>query len=94
MIKISELNLSNELGEIYKNTDGMLHGIMDLILVEEDGLVLVDYKTDFVKSPQELINLYSKQLELYKKSLEVISGKEVKNTYIYSFKLGCTIDIF
>ncbi len=94
MIKISELNLSDEFGKKYKNTDGMLHGIMDLILVEEDGLILVDYKTDYVKSPQELIDLYSKQLELYKKSLEVISGNKVKNTYIYSFKLGCSIDVF
>ncbi len=94
MIKISELNLSDEFGEKYKNTDGMLHGIMDLILLEEDGLILVDYKTDYVKSPQELIDLYSKQLELYKKSLELISGNKVKNTYIYSFKLGCSIDVF
>ncbi|NLP26466.1 MAG: helicase-exonuclease AddAB subunit AddA [Clostridiales bacterium] len=94
MIKISELNLSSNFGDKYKNTDGMLHGIIDLIIEEDDGLVLVDYKTDYVNSPQELINRYSKQLELYKESLEAITKKRVKNTYIYSFKLGCTINVF
>ena len=78
MIKISELNLSSNFGDKYKNTDGMLHGIIDLIIEEDDGLVLVDYKTDYVNSPQELINRYSKQLELYKESLEAITKKELK----------------
>ena len=37
---------------------------------KENNIILVDYKTDFVKDENELIKKYKKQLEIYKKALE------------------------
>ena len=53
-MKISDLDLSDEQGEEYQNTDGMLQGIPDCIFEEADGFVLIDYKTDYVKDKSEL----------------------------------------
>ena len=62
---------------------------------EEDGeLVLLDYKTDTVSEEQgaeELIKRYHAQLEYYKQTLEQLTGKCVKETYIYSFYLNQVI---
>ena len=54
-----------------------------------DEIVLVDYKTDRVKSGQEqkLIDLYHVQLEDYARALERMTGKRVKEKIIYSFTL-------
>ena len=56
--------------------------------------VLVDYKTDYVKIAEELIVKYHTQLETYASALEKITGKHVKETYIYSFKLKQEIQLW
>ena len=56
--------------------------------IEKDGIVLIDYKTDRVKTKEELIRRYRKQLELYQEALEQNLGKKVKEKIIYSFALG------
>ena len=60
---------------------------------KEDELILLDYKTDFVQSEQELVNKYKKQLELYEKALEEAFHKKVKSTFIYSTYLGKEIEV-
>ena len=52
--------------------------------------MIVDYKTDRVFSGdgRELAEKYGRQLELYGKALEQISGKTVKEMVIYSLTLG------
>lgn len=64
-----------------------LQGIMDLVFLEDDEWVLVDYKTDRLETPAEFRERYNIQLELYKKALEQITGKKVKEVCIYSFRL-------
>ena len=73
----------------------MLSGIMDLVFEEEDGLVLVDYKTDAV-SPKEADILqarHSAQLRVYRRTLELIENKPVKETCLFAFSLGKIIPI-
>ena len=60
---------------------------------EEDGIVLLDYKTDRVREAEELIRRYRRQLELYGEALERTRGKRVKERYLYSFALGETIRV-
>ncbi len=69
----------------------MVQGIIDMFFEEPDGLVLVDYKTDRVKTAEELTERYYYQLELYGKALEQITGKKVKEKWIYSLCLGAEI---
>ena len=70
------------------NTMVLIQGIIDAFFIEKDGIVLIDYKTDRVKTKEELIRRYRKQLELYQEALEQNLGKKVKEKIIYSFALG------
>ena len=66
----------------------LIQGVIDAYIDTKDGIILVDYKTDNVKDADTLINRYKVQLELYKKSLEMSTGKNVSEIFIYSFALG------
>ncbi len=65
----------------------LVQGIIDVYFEEDDGLVLVDYKTDFIKTGQELVDRYKVQMMYYKKALEQALGKKVKEIILYSFSL-------
>jgi ATP-dependent helicase/nuclease subunit A len=70
----------------------LVQGIIDVFWEEADGLVLLDYKTDRVSSPQELILRYQKQLGLYARALQCnFPEKPVKEIWIYSFSLETAI---
>ena len=71
----------------------IIEGVADCAFVENGGLVIVDYKTDRVTSADELKELYSGQLGIYRRCLEQVIGLPVRQTLIYSFRLGETIDI-
>ncbi|ETP71382.1 ATP-dependent exonuclase V beta subunit, helicase and exonuclease domain-containing [Lachnospiraceae bacterium JC7] len=71
----------------------LLQGIIDAFFIEDEEIVLVDYKTDRVRSEDVLIGRYKKQLELYGKALESITGKRVKEMLIYSVTLGKSIPL-
>ena len=71
--------------EEFENREIAVQGIMDLYFVDQnDRLVLVDYKTDFVKNENDLKEKYFKQLEIYKKALETSLNRKVDEIYIYS----------
>ncbi|MEI3356221.1 MAG: helicase-exonuclease AddAB subunit AddA [Clostridia bacterium] len=74
----------------------LVQGIIDLYYINEnDELVLVDYKTDYVEkgNENELIKKYEKQLELYQRALEFAIKKKVSKKYIYSVYLGKSLKI-
>lgn len=66
----------------------LIQGIIDAFFEEGDDLVLMDYKTDAVKTGEELVKRYHTQMEYYTEALECIVGKKVKERIIYSFALG------
>ena len=71
--------------EEFGNQEIAIQGIMDLYFVDKnDQLILVDYKTDFVKNENELKEKYFRQLEIYKKALETSFNRNVDEVYIYS----------
>ncbi len=65
----------------------LIQGIVDVYWQEEDGIVLLDYKTDSVKEAGELVKRYAAQLNLYGEALERAAGMPVKEKLIYSFHL-------
>lgn len=72
----------------------LVQGVIDLYYIDEnDNLILVDYKTDFVEFEDELVSKYSRQLEFYQKALEEALGKKVYKKCIYSVYLGKEIEI-
>ena len=84
--------------EIYNQEieeDILVQGIIDLYYINEnDKLVLVDYKTDYVEKgkEEELLNKYRKQLDLYKRALESALNRDVDKVYIYSVYLEKEIE--
>ncbi|MGF7032013.1 ATP-dependent helicase/nuclease subunit A [Paenibacillus mucilaginosus] len=65
----------------------MLQGVIDCLIDEGDGLVLVDYKTDRLKgsSPQTAAARYKMQLDLYGRAVEAIWKRPVTAKYIFLF---------
>ena len=59
---------------------GLIEGFIDLLFEEEDGLVVVDYKTDAIEAQDtaELANRYRVQGGAYTLALEKATGKSVK----------------
>lgn len=76
-----------------KNEKVFVDGMIDAAFVEGGEAVIVDYKTDRVKSASELCERYSKQMQLYKRALESVWGIKVKECHIYSFVLGEDISV-
>ncbi len=71
----------------------LIQGVIDAYWEEEDGLVLLDYKTDRVDNAGELFKRYRTQLELYAQALTQIRDLPVKSILIYSFALDRFIEL-
>lgn len=81
---------------IYKETpfvllhdEQLVQGVIDLYFEEEDQWVLVDYKTDGLKGRtlDEVAKPYLPQLSLYKNAIEQLTGKKVKESFIYFIEM-------
>lgn len=79
----------------YDDESIMLRGIIDAYFEEDEKIVIVDYKTDFVndENRKEVINRYKKQLDLYAEVVKNLTGKEVKEKYIYLFGIDEGVSI-
>lgn len=73
--------------------DILVQGVIDVYFEEDDGLVVLDYKTDRVSAAEELIKRYKTQLVYYAEALERLTHKKVKEKLIYSFTLQQIIQI-
>ncbi|HJA12660.1 MAG TPA: helicase-exonuclease AddAB subunit AddA [Candidatus Mediterraneibacter merdipullorum] len=71
----------------------LVQGIIDAYYEEPDGLTVLDYKTDRVRTGEELKEKYHAQLDYYAQALEQLTGKTVKEKVIYSFTLGKEIQV-
>lgn len=73
----------------YSGETVILQGIIDCYFKEDDGIILFDYKTDKVHGdPNGIRKKYEKQLELYKKAIETLTGSTVTESYLYLFDTG------
>lgn len=71
--------------EVKERETVLVQGIIDAWFWEDDEIILVDYKTDFVqKDLKELVEKYHKQLEYYAEALERVTGHKVRERIIYS----------
>ncbi|MDE5589751.1 MAG: helicase-exonuclease AddAB subunit AddA [Acetatifactor sp.] len=79
---------ASKLGQEFPDSESVLiQGIIDVFFEEQDGIVLLDYKTDSVSSLKELWNRYETQLDYYSQALSKLTGKTVKERILYSFHL-------
>ena len=74
--------------EIHHPFHTHLQGVIDLCFVEDGQWVLADYKTDRVKSPEELLPRYHQQLKYYRQALQSSTPLPVKESHLFSLRLG------
>ena len=74
----------------------VVQGVIDACGEAEDGLWLIDYKTDWISEGEEglLLDRYKMQMVYYKTALEQILSKKVTHSYIFSFALGRYLELF
>ena len=68
----------------------MLQGVVDCCFETDDGLVIVDFKTDRIRPGEESerAKVYRPQLDAYAHALEQVMGKSVKEKILYFFATG------
>ena len=65
----------------------VIQGIIDAYFEEDGELILVDYKTDRTWSNQVLLDHYKRQLDYYERALNQLTGKKVREKWIYSLTM-------
>ena len=81
-------------GKVYKEQSfvarskdgGLVQGIIDLLAVNGDRALIIDYKLTSVKNIDS--EKYKKQINLYADAAENILGVRVTEMYLYSFSSG------
>ena len=84
---------ADEIEKDGSDTMVLIQGIIDAFFLEDQEIVLLDYKTDIVKSEKELADRYQRQLGGYQRALEDNGIMRVKEKLIYSFCLEKVISV-
>ena len=86
-IKISSFISARDIYDTDYDDKILVQGIADCVFEENGKLVLLDYKTDRVKTPDELLDRYRRQIMFYKEAISKTLKKPVKEALLYSFYL-------
>ncbi len=90
-VPISQVN--SELPENVKNESVIVQGVIDGIVINGTNGEIVDFKTDRVKSADELCERYKEQMNIYKKAAEECFGLQNITVTLYSFHLSKEISL-
>ena len=93
--KFSILDDGSNYGPGLAGEQVLLQGVVDCALIEEDGITVLDFKTDAVKRENlpVLVDRYRNQVLTYVQALERIYQKPVKKAYLYFFALGEFVNV-
>ena len=73
----------------------LLQGVVDCALLEEDGITVLDFKTDYVteETLYTVTEHYRPQVETYAEALSRIYRKSIKAKYLYFFRLDRFVEV-
>lgn len=73
----------------------LLQGVVDCALMEEDGITIIDFKTDFVTedSLAQKVSHYAPQVETYARAMVRIFEKPIKKRLLYFFHIGRFVSV-
>ncbi|MBP5618172.1 MAG: UvrD-helicase domain-containing protein, partial [Clostridia bacterium] len=71
----------------------VVQGVADLVLIEPDGVTVIDFKTDRGCTAGELVERYARQLAIYTDAFAADRGLPKKTPYLYSFYLKQAIPV-
>lgn len=75
------------------NNKVLVQGVADLIIIKQNEIYLIDYKTSRISNEQKFKQKYQTQLNIYAKAIESFYKKPVTKKMIYSFYLNKEIII-
>lgn len=93
--KFSILDDGNHYGPGLAGESVLLQGVVDCALLEEDGIVILDFKTDRVseETVAAAVQRYAPQIRVYAEALSRIYEMPVKGKYLYFFRLGRYLEV-
>lgn len=67
----------------------VVNGVIDMLIFTKEGLILVDYKSDYIfGTPEETAEKHRKQLEIYARAAQKLYGLPVVKGYVYLFRVN------
>ena len=93
LIREYKFSILTDAATFYPDVEGeqvLLQGVVDAAILEEDGLTVIDFKTDRVTADDatQRAEIYRGQLETYRMALERIFGRPVKEMILYFLTPG------
>jgi ATP-dependent helicase/nuclease subunit A len=88
-LSLSELGYPPQYDELCGDGEKpFVQGIADMFFYEDGEIILVDYKTNRNTTAEKLTELYRRQLEIYARAIEEMTGVKVREKWVYSFEVG------
>ena len=83
--KFSILDDADRYGDGLENEQVLLQGVVDCALIEDDGIIVIDFKTDFVTEETlgTVVDRYRGQIGAYAQALSRIYGLPIKEKVLY-----------
>jgi len=93
--KFSILDHGAKYGEGLEEEQVLLQGVVDCAIMEDDGITVVDFKTDAVTEEllPGVVERYKDQVHIYVQALGRIYQKRVKAAYLYFFRLRRFVEV-
>lgn len=93
--KFSILDEGSHYGEGLEEEQVLLQGVVDCALIEEDGITILDFKTDrvTVDTLHNMVQRYLPQIQTYAEALERIYEMPIKGKYLYFFRLDQLMEV-
>ncbi len=93
--KFSILDQGSHYGPGLEDEMVLLQGVVDCAILEPDGITILDFKTDYVTEDtlDQKADHYRPQLDAYSEALCRIYERNVKERYLYFFKLNRAVKV-
>ncbi len=93
--KFSILDDGNHYGEGLQGEQVLLQGVVDCALLEDDGITVIDFKTDYVteETLPRVVERYRPQVQTYGEALSRIYESPIKAQYLYFFHIGRFVEV-
>lgn len=73
----------------------LIQGVIDCLFEDENGIVLLDYKTDriYMKQWEQAAERHRFQLELYAEAIESVIGQPIAESHVFFFDGGRAVKL-
>lgn len=90
-VPVSQIN--DTLSDCARDESVIVQGVIDGLIINGKSSEIVDYKTDRVKTAEELCERYKDQMTIYKKAAQECFGLQNVTVTLYSFHLSKEISL-